>query len=676
MGVVGNTISFLLSLVGLTLWLTAATSAPAETQKIVLTDVPGVNWTGGARKSDWGDKLGKDKVTIYIRHQGPGWDKWDKPKETNVEIVTLNSNEWNEQEVTQKLSPIVQKAYASGKNVHFVIDTNTTLTSHTLGRFLRIGKAISYEQIKAKENEWAAQVATFVASHNPGGYFSALVTYSNSTITTKYLKNFKLFDYTVIASPRGDDSISFIYDHAPGELPPKIDIIRGFSDLSSWRWISWLRGGIEGLVKKNPNVRIIELQDINWPGKTHSQLQETGYKGKWKVRDNTGIRTGEAFLGDFSRMPGGTELPTTFKPAGQDTGGIDFRTVELRYLSESDLGDEVAAVFRSVPEGAGNLTASKWADACQLSWDSLFTWLALPDSSFWVNLNPTEPNRIIEPELGKTDAGRILVEADFQLKKDIAKMTHPKNSKLGRKFWDRIYERAIKEAMRSGTNQMAIPVTFRVWIVPGEIQICTNENEIIVVQAFLDVKMESEYLGAQELAGFMLSGERSDTQEYAEGLLKEMILPELIKWVNTEPQYCELRQIFYSRVVADWYQSRMGGNYAFDRFTGLGQTDDWQAKKPWNRQTIFNQYLNSIRNGEYSLTETSESTVGNYRVKATRQYFTGGVDWTDIPIKEISYEEVVRIQPRLAEGISGAFELVGYSDGEAYWAGGIYPVNP
>ena len=51
------------------------------------------------------------------------------------------------------------------------------------------------------------------------------------------------------------------------------------------------------------------------------------------------------------------------------------------------------------------------------AYDYFLTGLALPNDVFWVNLRPDEPNRIIDPLLEKTALGKVMLEADLQLKK-------------------------------------------------------------------------------------------------------------------------------------------------------------------------------------------------------------------------------------------------------------------
>lgn len=63
--------------------------------------------------------------------------------------------------------------------------------------------------------------------------------------------------------------------------------------------------------------------------------------------------------------------------------------------------------------------------------DYFLVGLTLPNSKFWVNLRPDAPENIIEPELEQTEVGRIMLEADLQLKKDTALWTSPQ-TKEGR----------------------------------------------------------------------------------------------------------------------------------------------------------------------------------------------------------------------------------------------------
>jgi len=111
----------------------------------------------------------------------------------------------------------------------------------------------------------------------------------------------------------------------------------------------------------------------------------------------------------------------------EQLGGVDFSTLELRYVSDTydgGVGTGVQYAYQ-VDAKPGAQVSFGGRQSAQLAADSFFTWLVLPPRSFTVNLNPDEPNRIIDAQLGKTDAGRVLLEADLQMKKTVAKLIHP-----------------------------------------------------------------------------------------------------------------------------------------------------------------------------------------------------------------------------------------------------------
>src|SRR5690606_38563166 len=119
--------------------------------------------------------------------------------------------------------------------------------------------------------------------------------------------------------------------------------------------------------------------------------------------------------------------------------------------------------------------------------DAFFVWLALPPDTFWVNLNPTEPDRIIDPRFARTDAGRVLLEADLALKKVVAPLVHPE-SPSGARFWREL------EALYGDRADRAC-FSVRQWIVPKRATVHATGDELYILDAPLAVKMESEFVG-------------------------------------------------------------------------------------------------------------------------------------------------------------------------------------
>ena len=131
-------------------------------------------------------------------------------------------------------------------------------------------------------------------------------------------------------------------------------------------------------------------------------------------------------------------------------------TVELR----ADLRDETSDDLRA-PSAVSDAAVAAVSDA-------FFVWLTHPPESFWVNLAPTESDRVIEAGLGDTDAGKVLLEADLLLKRTAARLLHP-DHELGGTFWDQLYGWV-------GTRDSKLCHSFRQWIVPGVAQLQVTEK--------------------------------------------------------------------------------------------------------------------------------------------------------------------------------------------------------
>ena len=292
-----------------------------------------------------------------------------------------------------------------------------------------------------------------------------------------------------------------------------------------------------------------------------------------------------------------------------DDGGIDLRSMTLQYLTEGEMRGSryFGAVFKAVISPNGTIDVK---ESYRLSIESFLNILQMPDHLFWVNLNPNEPNRIIDDLLRNTDIGQILLTADVQLKKKFAYLTDPRTSAIGRQFWNSL----------TG-NQVAA----RVWIVPKEIEVYANNHEIYIRRATMDVLLESQYLAA--------TGHGGRTTKADEEMVKRLILPEMVKSVNEDPEFEGVREVFHARILAKWYNEKfpIGGLFSMRQrilklFSEPVGDSIIHSRHGWNPKHIFDAYMKSFRDGEYHFTESTRS--GSWIMQRT--YFMGGVDFTNI----------------------------------------------
>lgn len=237
--------------------------------------------------------------------------------------------------------------------------------------------------------------------------------------------------------------------------------------------------------------------------------------------------------------------------------------------------------------------------------------LALPNSMFWVNLRPDSPDHIIDPCLEKTDLGRILLEADLQLKKDLARFTHPDTAE-GRQYWNKLYAKA---GSIFGFEDLEIPAVTRPWIVPGEIIIRESGRGAFVYKATLKVMLEQDYLRDTSLYNF--SDPRHEAiNEYSSQLIRDLIIPRLTREVNSSKRYAALRQVYYSLILAQWFKRRSTQD-TFDNKDLRGLA----SKHAWSKDDYYQAYCRSVQQGEYSKAERVNSPAG----VTIRQYFSGGM---------------------------------------------------
>ena len=92
-----------------------------------------------------------------------------------------------------------------------------------------------------------------------------------------------------------------------------------------------------------------------------------------------------------------------------------FRPLHLRYIALGGLNNNLRLLLDK-----GD-TKDLQSAALETSTKELLTYffvgITLPNESFWVNLRPDSPDNIIDPLVAQTEVGKVLLEADLQLKK-------------------------------------------------------------------------------------------------------------------------------------------------------------------------------------------------------------------------------------------------------------------
>ncbi|MGW1957016.1 hypothetical protein ACWCPI_30400 [Streptomyces sp. NPDC001920] len=355
-----------------------------------------------------------------------------------------------------------------------------------------------------------------------------------------------------------------------------------------------------------------------------------------------------------SSAPRSSGLAKALADPASAPGGIDFTTLELRYLSDGGQGLQYA--FSAGPGGPSTeKNSAAGVKAAKESSDAFFVWLSMPRSTFWVNLNPTEPDRIVDADLGRTDVGRIMLQADLQLKKTTAALIHPK-TELGKKFWNRIGGRCM---------------SFRTWIVPGQARVNVQGDQLYILDAPLEVKMESQHLSGEGSSGAASCKDRSDpgAEKRNDKTFRDLILPGIERAVNHGSQYADLRRVYLSRVAAEWYRERDTQRPStYGDLIDQGDVSRWETRTKWKPRDTFDAYVRSYKEGEFKVNERTRK--GNYVY--TRTYIYGGVDLSRLQLQKVASADAFRDRwaGMQQDTARSAQEARPAADGSHIWMGG------
>ncbi|MCX5681002.1 MAG: hypothetical protein NT079_01760, partial [Candidatus Omnitrophica bacterium] len=300
--------------------------------------------------------------------------------------------------------------------------------------------------------------------------------------------------------------------------------------------------------------------------------------------------------------------------------------------------------------------------------------LTIPKKDLWVNLSPYEKDRIAPDALARTDIGRDLLAQDYLLKQITASLIYPEGE-IGKKFWERIYKKAYETY---GTTQVPVDTFNKVWIMPDKAAVYQHGNMVFVAESSLKVMLEEDYLAQKESIELSAISDKQRQQSkayslqptadhnssnpssaFASQIVREIVIPELQKEINTGKNFATLRQVYNSLILATWFkkslrESLLGHVYVdqskvkgIELDTGVkGQrikgfkenltnstTSNPQILKssdPLTVDEIYNQYLAAFQKGAYNYIKVEYDPYAQKAIP--RKYFSGGFTSSDLEV--------------------------------------------
>lgn len=342
---------------------------------------------------------------------------------------------------------------------------------------------------------------------------------------------------------------------------------------------------------------------------------------------------------------------------GRGPGGVDFTTLELSYVGNPVKGKALDYSFKAdyVKDEEAN---PGWGGKAklQLASDAFFTWLALSPDKFWVNLNPDQPDRIMDNAFAKTDAGRTLLEADLAMKHDFAAAINPDKHPSARTFWDNAPRRA---------GLPCFPET-RLWIEPKTAKVREQDGGIYILDAPL--KVSAEWMDVEwHPPGARVCDLTDPEKRTSERLLRQHVMPEVEKRVNTSPGYADLRRVYASRVAAEWTRQQDAKKPTdFRSIINSNDASRWPLRGEnanWSKHETYERYMKSGREGVEWFKLEYGGQVYNQGV--------GGVDFSKSPKRNITKTQFTVEKPRLDTTTKTSVHAeTSYRDTETAYLGG------
>lgn len=251
--------------------------------------------------------------------------------------------------------------------------------------------------------------------------------------------------------------------------------------------------------------------------------------------------------------------------------------------------------------------------------------LTIPEKDLWVNLSPYENDRIIPELFGQTEMGRDLLAQDYLLKQLSASLVHPDNE-LGKAFWGRVYARAKSEF---GTTDIPANTFNKIWIVPDKASVYEMNDTAIVGESHFKVMLEQDYLAMKRNMDSVNLGTNiisdntvGQVSKLSSDVVRDILIPELEKEVNTGKNFAILRQIQNALILATWYKENLKESLLAQVYADKRKVAGVDVSDRAIKEKIYEQYIAAYREGVFNLIREDQDPLTQEVLP--RKYFSGG----------------------------------------------------
>lgn len=277
-----------------------------------------------------------------------------------------------------------------------------------------------------------------------------------------------------------------------------------------------------------------------------------------------------------------------------------------------------------IDTGSSGLTGQALKSEGQMLIKYFLASLTTPSQDVWVNLSPHEKDRIVPEAFGQTDMGRDLLAQDYLLKQFTASLLYPEKFP-GKEFWRRVHESAEGS---DGRMDPDMDTFNKIWIVPDKAVVYEHEDVVFVAESRLKVMLERDYVAMQNDhvadSFHSMPSAADDQQAVYERAMREVIIPEVQREVNTGQHFAKLRQIYHAMILATWYKRNLRTNILGAGYADRNKIQGIDLDDKTVKEKIYAQYLTAFEQGVYNYIK--EEPVPGQERPIPRHYFSGGFD--------------------------------------------------
>ncbi|MBF0386076.1 MAG: hypothetical protein HQL27_09455, partial [Candidatus Omnitrophica bacterium] len=199
------------------------------------------------------------------------------------------------------------------------------------------------------------------------------------------------------------------------------------------------------------------------------------------------------------------------------------------------------------------------------------TTLTVPGEDLWVNLSFYEKNRIMPENFGRTVMGRDMLAQDYLLKQLTSSLLYPEGE-TGEKFWEQVYSKIYE---RYGKTDIPEASFKKIWIVPGKAQVYEHNDSAFITESYMKVMLEEDFEAVnknKESLKIIQSDNEvngvNDIARITNQVMRETVIPEIEKEINSGKGFIKLRQIYNSMIMASWFKRNLRRGILKDIYFG------------------------------------------------------------------------------------------------------------